>query len=171
MMKRLSVLLMVCVMAMTLFAGCGSKEENKNTSSDKEETVKENNDKTFEKETVNDNEENTVTNEGSDVKDDEKDDLPAKEDLIRCDTIQSAVVASCTNEEVRLKMIELRSGSFDLTADEEISIPEMSLLEMELKDVFGDHITAPKTEGFNKYHVTWEMDDKNHITVKVELKP
>lgn len=92
-------------------------------------------------------------------------------DLVKCDTIKSAVVVAFLNEDARAEMIAVKSGSFDITTADSLSIPNMKNLEAEIKSL-GEALTPPKTEGMTKYHVTWSVTEDGKIQqVNVEVQP
>lgn len=156
--KKLS-LLIICLTATALFAGCGVKDDNK-SNSDKENTAKE----TSEIGTADDSQKDTPD-------DGEKGINAAEADKNTCDTIRATVNASTTIEGALAEMIKAGSGSFDLTSGDAISLPDMPYLEMGLKESLGE-LNPPKTEGMTKYHVSWTMsEDGRSLDVTVELQP
>lgn len=160
--KKLS-LLIICLTATALFAGCGVKDDNK-SNSDKEGTAKETVKDTSEKETTDDNQKDTPDNN-------EKGIDAAEADKNMCDTIKATMIAASTNEDALSELVKSGSGSFDLTSGDAISLPDMPNLEMELKEVLGE-MTPPKTEGMTKYHVSWTLsEDGTFPKTTVELQP
>lgn len=111
------------------------------------------------------------TKKTQDNKDNENNRELLEADLVECDTIKAAVVAAFVSENVRDEMIAAKSGSFDITTADSLSIPGMKNLEDELKGM-GEVFTPPKTEGMTKFHVSWIMSEDGKIPqVTVEVQP